>query len=339
MALVVNTNIASLNAQRSLSNSQSMAATSLERLSSGLRINSASDDAAGLAISSRLQAQVEGLNQAARNANDGVSLLQTAEAALQEVTNNLLRVRELAVQASNATLSTADRSAINTEVTQLVAEMERVATNTSFVGTNLLDGTFASKSFQVGANNGETVSISSIASAKTTALGQALSASSTGTAVSGTASSGSNISINTVAIAASVDDGSGSASASGSAKALAAAINRTSGLGGVTATANATTVDSADTNAGTDTGDTGSTIAVTINGTSVGTITDAGTAAANAQDIVTKANLVSAATGVTAALNTDGDGVDFSAADGRNITVTLGAIDDTGDGNATLEWY
>jgi len=334
MALVVNTNIASLNAQRSLSNSQSMAATSLERLSSGLRINSASDDAAGLAISSRLQAQVEGLNQAARNANDGVSLLQTAEAALQEVTNNLLRVRELAVQASNATLSTADRSAINTEVTQLVAEMERVATNTSFVGTNLLDGTFASKSFQVGANNGETVSISSIASAKTTALGQALSASSTGTAVSGTASSGSNISINTVAIAASVDDGSGSASASGSAKALAAAINRTSGLGGVTATANATTVDSADTNAGTDTGDTGSTIAVTINGTSVGTITDAGTAAANAQDIVTKANLVSAATGVTAALNTDGDGVDFSAADGRNITVTLGAIDDTGDGDA-----
>ena len=148
MALVVNTNIASLNAQRSLSNSQSMAATSLERLSSGLRINSASDDAAGLAISSRLQAQVEGLNQAARNANDGVSLLQTAEAALQEVTNNLLRVRELAVQASNATLSTADRTAINTEVTQLVAEMERVASNTSFVGTNL-DGTFSSKTFQV----------------------------------------------------------------------------------------------------------------------------------------------------------------------------------------------
>ena len=320
MALVVNTNIASLNAQRSLSNSQSMAATSLERLSSGLRINSASDDAAGLAISSRLQAQVEGLNQAARNANDGVSLLQTAEAALQEVTNNLLRVRELAVQASNATLSTADRTAINTEVTQLVAEMERVASNTSFVGTNLLDGTFSSKTFQVGANNGETVSISSIASAKTTALGQSYSASDTGSAVNTTASSGSNVSINSVNIAASTDDGSGSANADASAKAKAAAINRTSGLSGVTATANATTKTTVGTS--TDSGGNDATMQVTINGTDVGTVTDSGTAAGNVTLLVAEINNDSATTGVTAAANTAGDGLVLTAADGRNISVT-----------------
>ena len=321
MALVVNTNIASLNAQRSLTNSQSMAATSLERLSSGLRINSASDDAAGLAISSRLQAQVEGLNQAARNANDGVSLLQTAEAALQEVTNNLLRVRELAVQASNATLSTADRTAINTEVTQLVAEMERVASNTSFVGTNLLDGTFSSKTFQVGANNGETVSISSIASAKTTALGQAYAASDTGSAVNTTASSGSNVSINSVNIAASVDDGSGSANADASAKAKAAAINRTSGLSGVTATANATSRATVGTG-GTNSGGNDATMQITINGTDVGTITDSGTAAGNVTLMVAEINNDSATTGVTAAANTGGDGLVLTAADGRNISIT-----------------
>ena len=320
MALVVNTNIASLNAQRSLTNSQSMAATSLERLSSGLRINSASDDAAGLAISSRLQAQVEGLNQAARNANDGVSLLQTAEAALQEVTNNLLRVRELAVQASNATLSTADRSAIDTEVTQLVAEMERVASNTSFVGTNLLDGTFSSKSFQVGANNGETVSIASIASAKTTALGQAYSASNTGSAVNTTASSGSNVSINSVNIAASTDDGSGSANADASAKAKAAAVNRTSGLSGVTATANATTKTTVGTS--TDSGGNDATMQVTINGTDVGTITDSGTAAGNVTLLVAEINNDSATTGITAAANAAGDGLVLTAADGRNISIT-----------------
>ena len=335
MALVVNTNIASLNAQRSLSNSQSMAATSLERLSSGLRINSASDDAAGLAISSRLQAQVEGLNQAARNANDGVSLLQTAEAALQEVTNNLLRVRELAVQASNATLSTADRTAINTEVTQLVAEMERVASNTSFVGTNLLDGTFSSKTFQVGANNGETVSISSIASAKTTALGQSYSASDTGSAVNTTASSGSNVSINGVNIAASVDDGSGSANADASAKAKAAAINRTSGLSGVTATANATQELTVGTS--TDSGNTDATAQITINGTDVGTVTDAGTAAANVTALVAVVNDDSATTGITAAANSAGDGLVLTAADGRNISITAtvtqgaAATEDTND--------
>ena len=134
MALVINTNVASLNAQRNLDASQSSAATSLERLSSGLRINSAKDDAAGLAIASRFTSQINGLNQAARNAADGISLAQTAEGALQEVTNNLQRIRELAVQASNATNSSADRAALQSEVDQLVSEIDRVSNTANFNG-------------------------------------------------------------------------------------------------------------------------------------------------------------------------------------------------------------
>ena len=145
MALTVNTNIASLTAQRNLTGSQSDLSTSLERLSSGLRINSAKDDAAGLAISERFTAQIQGLNQGVRNANDGISLAQTAEGALKEVTSNLQRIRELSVQAANATNSASDRTALQAEVTQLVAEIDRVAQNTKFNGVALLDGTFTSK--------------------------------------------------------------------------------------------------------------------------------------------------------------------------------------------------
>ncbi|MCB1768031.1 MAG: flagellin, partial [Candidatus Competibacteraceae bacterium] len=143
MPQVINSNIASLNAQRSLNTSQSALATSLQRLSSGLRINSAKDDAAGLAISERMTAQIRGLNQAARNANDGISLAQTAEGALGEIGNNLQRMRELAVQSANATNSSTDRAALQAEAAQLIAEIDRVATQTSFNGVNLLDGTFS----------------------------------------------------------------------------------------------------------------------------------------------------------------------------------------------------
>ena len=140
MALTVNTNIASLSAQRNLSGSQDLLSTSLERLSSGLRINSARDDAAGLAISSRFEAQIRGLNQGIRNANDGISLAQTAEGALSEVTSNLQRIRELAVQSSNATNSNADRTTLQAEVTALAAEIDRVASQTKFNNIALLDG-------------------------------------------------------------------------------------------------------------------------------------------------------------------------------------------------------
>lgn len=162
MPQVINTNMASLNAQRNLNASQSQANTALERLSSGLRINSAKDDAAGLAISERFQSQISGLNVAQRNANDGISLAQTAEGAMDEITNNLQRIRELAVQAANATNSISDRQALNQEVQQRVEEINRIASQTSFNGLKVLDGTFGTQTFQVGANTGETIGISGL---------------------------------------------------------------------------------------------------------------------------------------------------------------------------------
>jgi len=153
MPQIINTNIASLNAQRNLNVSQNSLSTALQRLSSGLRINSAKDDAAGLAISERMTSQIRGMNQAARNANDGISLAQTAEGALVEVGNNLQRIRELAVQAANGIYSEDDREALNAEVTQLTNEIIRIGASTKFNGTNLLDGSFTAVTFQVGADN------------------------------------------------------------------------------------------------------------------------------------------------------------------------------------------
>ena len=177
MAQIINTNTMSLNAQRNLSTSGNSLATSIQRLSSGLRINSAKDDAAGLAISERFTTQIRGINQAARNANDGISLAQTAEGALGEVGNNLQRIRELAVQARNATNSPSDRQALNAEVQLLKAEIQRVAEQTNFNGTNLLDGSFTNQAFQIGADQGQTISISQIANANIHMLGSWTSAS------------------------------------------------------------------------------------------------------------------------------------------------------------------
>ncbi|MDO9220721.1 MAG: flagellin, partial [Thiobacillus sp.] len=182
MAAVINTNIASLNTQRNLSMSQSSLNTSIQRLSSGLRVNSAKDDAAGMAIGERMTSQIRGLNQAVRNANDGISLAQTAEGALSTVTENLQRIRELAVQSRNATNSATDRAALNTEAQQLKQEIDRVATNTSFNGVKLLDGSFNSQAFQVGANVGETITIANIANAQSSALGSSSIAQVTGAA-------------------------------------------------------------------------------------------------------------------------------------------------------------
>jgi flagellin len=157
MAAVINTNIASLNAQRNLGTSQTALATSLQRLSSGLRINSAKDDAAGLAISDRMTSQIRGGDQARRNANDGVSLAQTAEGALSSANDMLQRIRELSIQSANATNSVNDRAALQAEANQLTAELDRVATTTQFNGQNILDGTFGSANFQVGANANQTI--------------------------------------------------------------------------------------------------------------------------------------------------------------------------------------
>ena len=172
MSTVINTNVMSLNAQRNLSASGADLATSLQRLSSGMRINSAKDDAAGLAISQRFTTQIRGLDQAARNANDGISLAQTAEGALAEIGNNLQRIRELAVQSRNATNSESDRKALDAEVQQLMAEIQRVAETTNFNDVKLLDGSFQKQSFQVGANQGETIDIAAIVNANIDALGE-----------------------------------------------------------------------------------------------------------------------------------------------------------------------
>ncbi|EAT15841.1 flagellin [Desulfuromonas acetoxidans] len=172
MSLTINTNVASLNAQRNLGKSQTDLNQSMQRLSSGLRINSAKDDAAGLAISDRMTAQITGLNQAARNANDGISLAQTAEGALQESTNILQRIRELGVQSANDTNSATDRESLQAEVDQLIAELDRIADTTQFNGKNLLDGSMTDATFQVGPNAGVNQTISfSIASAETDTLG------------------------------------------------------------------------------------------------------------------------------------------------------------------------
>ena len=228
MPQVINTNIASLNAQRNLNASQSEANVALERLSSGLRINSAKDDAAGLAISTRFQAQITGLNMAQRNANDGISLAQTAEGALEEVTNNLQRIRELAVQSSNASNNNSDRSALQTEVSQLLSEINRVADTTTFNGVNVLDGSFSGAAFQVGANAGETITVSSIVDSNTAALGS-VSQASASVAASGltgfaTAIAAGGVTVNGVDIGAIA----GASSAAERAGQLVDAINEVS---------------------------------------------------------------------------------------------------------------
>lgn len=169
--MFINTNVASLNSQRQLAGSTGLLATATQRLSSGLRINTAKDDAAGMAISERMTSQVKGLDQARRNANDGISLAQTAEGALTEVGNNLQRIRELAVQAANSTNKAGDRLTIQNEVDQLKNEIQRMTEQTSFNGNKLLDGSFNAKTFQVGADAGQFITINEVANTNLTSLG------------------------------------------------------------------------------------------------------------------------------------------------------------------------
>ncbi len=275
MSSVINSNIASLTAQRNLNSSQSSLNTSLERLSSGLRINSAKDDAAGLAISERMSTQIRGLNQANRNANDGISLTQTAEGALSEIGNNLQRIRELSVQASNATNTASDRAALQAEVTQLTSEIQRVSSQTQFNGMNLLDGSFGSFNLQVGANANQTISASS-GNFQTSAFGNyrigglaAFTSGGVGDLVAGTIGSNSDAVGNAVLVSGTTGDASGivGAAAAGdfristssgnfdvyyregaSAGEIASAINKTGS--GVSASASTDVVLGADTGSG-----------------------------------------------------------------------------------------
>ena len=225
---VINTNVMSLNSQRNLSSSGAELATSLQRLSSGLRINSAKDDAAGLAISQRFTTQIRGMDQAARNANDGISLAQTAEGAMGEIGNNLQRIRELAVQSRNATNSATDRAALNAEAQQLKAEIDRVSTQTNFNGVKLLDGSFANQVFQVGANQGETITVSSIVDASSANLGTFDRASVTGAAATAfTAVTAGDLTVNGISVGAIAADTSATERAAGVREAVNSVSDQT----------------------------------------------------------------------------------------------------------------
>ena len=321
MALGINTNVASLTAQNQLNKSQGLSDQALQRLSSGLRINSAKDDAAGLAISTRFQSQISGLNVAQRNANDGISLAQTAEGALGEVVNNLQRIRDLAVQSANATNSNSDREALQAEVTQLVSEIDRVATQTEFNGLKIVDGSFTAKAFQVGANAGQTITVDSIASARSSDLGQFRGFTETNFGI-GTASD--TAAAKEVTVGGQLFD---LGSVADDAKAIANALN-SAGISGLVVTANETTAAG---QASSVDGALNDSDSIEINGTTIN-LTNSGDAATNRQLALDAINAQSAVTGVRAEDN--GSGVDLVAADGRNITTAF-----TGGNAATADDY
>ena len=323
---VINTNISSMQAQSSVRTSGLNLSTAMERLSSGIRINSAKDDAAGLAISTRMTASIRGISAAIRNANDGISLTQTAEGSLAQIGDNLQRIRELAVQSANSGNNSSDRAALNAEATQLIAEIDRVASNTTYNGISLLDGSFQAQNLQVGAGNGTNDRIAiSIGSAKSSALGVGSSSSYSTVKAGAVIPAGSTagllantLSINGINVGATVTDGVSATEPTISGLAVATAINAVSGSSGVTATVAATTLAGA--------AATGFATAivsgdVVINGVNIGALGTAGDATQRGSQMAGAINAVSAQTGVTATFGTDG-AVALSAADGRNITIT-----------------
>ncbi|TAN70616.1 MAG: flagellin [Methylobacter sp.] len=344
MPQFINTNMSALTGQRNLNKSQMANSTAMQRLSSGLRINSAKDDAAGLAIADRMTSQIKGLNQASRNANDGITLAQTAEGALGEVGNSLQRLRELAVQSANATNTASDRASLQEEASQLLSEIDRVATQTEFNGTKLLDGSFKAKSFQIGANAGQQLSVT-VNAASTKALGTGDASALTARAndkitgaglllASGTPGSvpslaAGDVILNGIAIGASVAsaDNKSFAANSGSSIAKAAAFNAVSSQTGVTATVNETTVEGVSMTAAATDG------VIDINGVQTSAVFTTTDTSATRKAVVSAINAISDRTGVTAVdSETDAGGVKLSAIDGRNISVGF----DAGGGTATL---
>ncbi len=316
MAQTINTNVASLNAQRNLNRSQGLLNQSLQRLSTGLRINSAKDDAAGLAIAERFTTQIRGLNQAARNANDGISLAQTTESVLGELSNNLQRIRELAIQSANATNSASDRAALDNEVQQRLDEIDRIARQTSFNGQKVLDGSFGNAIFQVGANAGETITVNMTQGVGKTQIGQIATATSTvettATALSGTGTiqvgSGSVSTIGASVATSTAGQTLGSAFAK--AEAISAA-----GVSGLTVTAVNHTEFDVSALAGAVATDTYS---LRVNGQDIFASYDA-TLGLTAQQITDAVNAQSSNTGVTASLN--GTNLQLTASDGRDIII------------------
>lgn len=331
MPAIINTNVMSLNAQRNLNTSQGVLAESLQRLSSGLRINSAKDDAAGLAIATRFTTQIRGLNQAVRNANDGISLAQTGEAALGEVTNNLQRIRELAVQSANASNSASDRLALDAEVQQRIADINRIASQTSFNGQKVLDGSFGTASFQVGANVGETVAVNFSTGLGAGQIGQIATA--TGTQVTNAALTEGGLTVQVgsgqaTAVGQSTA-GTGAGQNAESAYAKAAAINA-AGVTGLTATAsNSQTVAFATVTAEVD-------YSLSVNGEAIYANYDAATdGALTGAAVADQINISAATTGVRATFA--GGNLTFTTTDGRDIDITENAVNQAAEGlNAAL---
>jgi flagellin len=306
MPQFINTNVASLNTQRSLNTSQNALQVSLQRLSSGLRINSAKDDAAGLAISERFTTQIRGINQAIRNANDGVSFAQTAEGALSTAGDSLQRIRELAVQSINDTNSSSDRAAINSEVSALIAEVNRISSATQFNGQNILDGSLSELTFQVGANQNQTIQVDGV-DARTSQLGARIS---TSASIDNTALAAS-IAANDIVINGNSVDLTGDTTTTD----VIASINAVSSSSGVEAL-KATTVSTLSA------GLQATAAAATVNGVQVGTMVAFATVGSGATNIAA-INAVSTQTGVTASAGT-GEGVVLSNTDGSAIATTGG---------------
>ena len=322
---ILNTNVSAIAAQNSLRTTGLNQTKAMERLSSGIRINNAKDDAAGLAISTRMTANIRGLAAAIRNANDGISLTQTAEGSLSSIGDNLQRIRELAVQSANSSNNATDRAALHAEASQLVNEIDRVANNTSFNGIKLLDGSYQDQSLQVGSGNEANDRISiSIASAKASSLGvgggSSYSTPVSGGVVGSAALAAGSLSINGYLVGAATDDGVSTTNPSASGIAVAAAINAINGQSGVIAAVQKTVL------AGTTVTGFASQIltdAIRINGVNIGAIGAANSAASRGAQMTAAINAKSSQTGVVATYSTTSGAVDLSAADGRNINISL----------------
>jgi flagellin len=333
---VINTNILSQIAQNNLNKTQSSLTSAITQLSSGLKINSAADDPAGLAIAGRLQAQINGQTTAQANANGGISLAQTGQSALNQITNNLQTIRQLAVQASNATYSAADRASLNQEVQQSLAQINTIASTTNFNGQALLDGTFGTQNFQIGSNAGQTIAVNLSAGAKTSQIGQVSSTTFSLQGTTGLSSGNLNVTLGSnaaITIANSVA-GTESGQSSDSAYAASAAINAAN-ITGLTASATNSqnfTFGSVQNGSTTDS----ETYNLTINGVNVfgpSGLSVAASGSVSATSTLNAINSVSSQTGVTAALGADGQTFTLTAADGRNIAVTQSNI--AGSGGTT----
>jgi len=348
MALFVNTNTASINGQRNLMGSSNGLQNSMQRLASGLRINSAKDDAAGLQISNRLTSQINGLNVAVRNANDGISMAQTAEGALQESTNILQRMRDLSIQAANATNTTVDRKAIQEEVVQLKSELNRIADTTTFGGQKLLDGSFGSQNFQVGANANETIGLA-INSAQTDDLGNARADLDAGNlmgvavapaATSAAATAGLTTTAADTITIDGVNEQTVTLGQNDSAKEMATKINAEFNTTGVRADAKTTAIISAFSNMTSNSAGSDGISFELSNGTSTETIsfTATGNPTDDMQLLVNKINEVSATTGISARFDSTGGpggiaGIILESESGDNIIIS-DVYDDNASGGA-----